>query len=130
MSDSFRFLPVFVLALSGVLLAGEVSAQGHPKSDASYEVTIPEGKLVAAVDRLRAQSGVQIMYETSLGEVKVPALKGKYTVRAALAQLLANTGIRVEGVDEKTVVLKRVTPVSSNVSPADQMRVVLAGTAK
>jgi iron complex outermembrane receptor protein len=119
-------LPVFVFAFLGALPLNRAGAQNSQKVDASYEIAIPAGKLANAIDRLRAQSGVQIMYEAAVAEgVTVPALNGKFTVRAALTQLLAHTGVRVESADDKTVVLKRAPPSTSNVSPADQMRVAL-----
>lgn len=81
-------------------------AQRH---DELVRIDIPAGDLADALDALSDRSGMQIMYQPRLvGGIRVAALDGWLTVRDALGQLLAHTGIRADRVNERTVVLKAV----------------------
>jgi outer membrane receptor protein involved in Fe transport len=78
-------------------------------ADKPVPISLPAGDLANALDKLGDQSGVQIMYEPALAKgVKVQAVSGTLTVDDAIKQLLAQTGLRADRVNDKTVVLKRV----------------------
>lgn len=115
-----------VLALLTIAGLPGALAQASDKL-VSHEINIPAGSLANALDKLIDQAGVQIMYETNLTEgIRVGAVSGALTFEAALARLLANTGLRADSVDARTVVLKRVTSSMSDAA-AEQMRVAKAG---
>ncbi len=84
----------------------------HPAAaqvaDQPVQISLPAGDLANALDKLGDQSGVQIMYEPALARgIKVQAVGGRLTVDVALKQLLAQTGLRADRVNDKTVVLRR-----------------------
>lgn len=71
------------------------------------QLNIPAGSLANGLDKLGDQAGVQIMYEPSLArDIQVAAVTGTLTVSTALEKLLAQTGLRADRVNDKTVVLK------------------------
>jgi len=77
-------------------------------ADKPAQISLPAGDLADALDKLGDQSGVQIMCEPALAKgIKVSAVSGTLTVGAALQQLLVQTGLKADRVDEKTVALKR-----------------------
>jgi len=77
-------------------------------SDKPVQVSLPAGDLAAALAELGDQCGVQIRYEPLLAQgVKVAAVSGMLTVGEALTQLLVQTGLEADRVDDKTVVLRR-----------------------
>lgn len=97
------FLDSF-LCLAG--FTAVASAQAH---DAPLQFNIPAGSLANGLDRLGDESGVQIMYEPALTKgITVAAIDDTLTVNEALGRILAQTGIRADRVNDKTVVLKRV----------------------
>lgn len=68
---------------------------------------VPAGDLAAALDRFAEQGGTQILYAPDLVKNrKASAVSGDYTVREALQQLLAASGLKAEFVDDATIVLK------------------------
>lgn len=77
-------------------------------SDKPLEISIPAGNLANSLEKLGEQSGLQIMYEPAVAsDIKVAAVSGRLTVSDALTQLLAQTGLQADRVNDKTVVLKR-----------------------
>ncbi len=123
-------LTILVAFISVVILSGMsrlAMASDTGSIDTAFEINIPAGSLARALEALGDQSGIQVIYETKLADgVNVRALKGQYTVRAALAQFLANTELRVDSADAKTVVLRRANAASADFVPADLTRVVQA----
>lgn len=70
----------------------------------SMTFDLPAGAAEPALNALAQQSGMQVIFRTEYGEVPVPELRGKYTVREALAKLLAGTPL-VAKVDETTGII-------------------------
>jgi iron complex outermembrane recepter protein len=102
-------LPLAFLCIFFSFFGSTLSAEAQT-ADRALSISIPAGDLADALDKLGAQSGVQIMYEPALvAGIKVAALNGKFTVSIALTRLLAQTGINANRVNNKTVVLKRAT---------------------
>src|SRR5688572_15987124 len=117
------------IALAMILcgITAPLCAQGvkrdPQRSETSYQINIPAGTLVQALDKLGAQARMQILYAPDLADgVKVQAINGMLTFRTALTQLLASTTLMVESVNEKTVVLKRSSGSTSSHNPGDQMQ--------
>jgi iron complex outermembrane receptor protein len=93
------------LSLSFCFLSGVAVAETPEKP---FQISLPAGNLADALDKLGDQSGLQIMYEPALASgIRVAAVNGTLTVRDALTQLLAQTGLQADRVNDKTVVLKR-----------------------
>ncbi len=122
-----RIMGLSVVMALGCACAPAGFAQGLRVGDTPQQITIPAGSLSSALTRLVNQVGVQIMYEPALTRgFQVGAVNGKLTFDEALARLLANTGLKADSVDEKTVVLRRTESATSNASTAAEMKLAQA----
>lgn len=66
--------------------------------EARIRLDIPAQPLSSALDALRAQSNIQLLYSADLvGNRSVPALKGEFSAQEALGRLLRGTGLDVQG---------------------------------
>lgn len=77
----------------------------HAQADVSAPVAIdlPAASLDQALNQLARQSGAQILFASDIAINKsAPALKGNYTVRQALQQLLEGSGLAVQMQGDKT----------------------------
>ncbi len=82
-------------AVPGIAHA-QTSAQGQ--TQAEYDFNIPAGPLSTALTRAAGQAGVALTADATLTAGKTaPALKGRMTLREALAQLLAGSGLSAVG---------------------------------
>lgn len=63
------------------------------RAEAAYQVNIPAGLLSRGLDLLAAQTGASFGAEGALPPVRVPALRGRMSVEAALRRLLASTAL-------------------------------------
>ena len=106
--STLRLAPVAFLL---VCMLGGSDPAAAQIADKPVQISLPAGDLADALDKLGDQSGVQIMYQPALAKgIKVQAVSGTLTVDEALKQLLAQTGLRVNRVNDKTVVLTRPEP--------------------
>ena len=104
-------IPLCVLCILGI--ASPSFGQG---AERPIQINLQAGDLADSLEKLGEQSGVQIMYQPDLARgIKVAAVIGSMTVEQALAELLRNTKLRADRVNERTVVLKRA---ESSVRPA------------
>jgi len=88
-------------------------AQAASQAQVEHDFDIPAGPLSTALTRAAARAGVALTADATLTAGKsAPALKGRMTLRDALAQLLAGSGLSAVS-DGKTLVV-RPTPVSSS----------------
>lgn len=97
------FRPRLVAWAAGLLLAGSVFAQEAPKA-----ISINAQPLDKAIAALARQTGAQIVYATAAVEAKsAPAVRGTLTVREALQQLLAGSGLVLRAQDDQTFTVVR-----------------------
>ncbi|QRM56981.1 TonB-dependent siderophore receptor [Sinorhizobium sp. BG8] len=92
-------------------LAQQQAEKGERAGKTQY--TIPAGPLGAAITRFGDRSNLQVLYPADLVRGKQTAgLSGSYTPEAALAQLLANTGLTYRFTSANTVTISdpRLTP--------------------
>lgn len=90
-----------------------VAAQAQ---DATFEFNIPAQPVHGALKALSAQSGLQLSYvEQHPGAVHSPGVRGRHTVREALAQVLSGTGLMFTWASDKWVTIK---PVSASLALA------------
>lgn len=100
-------LALLIAAALGVAPSTPARAQ-NVTIEQPRQIDIPAGTLIDALEKLGDQSGIQILFETSLADgLTVSGLSGTYSVRAALTQLLSNSDLTIDSVNAKTVVLKR-----------------------
>ena len=92
-------------ALSALLTAAAVGQQ-PPRAVIVQEVAlnIEPQPIGAALNELGRQTGLVIIVYSSVGRgVSAPRITGKLTPQHALDQILANTGLRYEYLDARTV---------------------------
>lgn len=89
------------------------------QSDASVQsFAIPAGDLNSALRQFSQQSRVQLIYPTELVDGKKSSgLSGSYTAAEALRRLLRGSGLEMEQVNDKTVVIKQAP---STAAPAQR----------
>lgn len=94
-----------MLATLTMAWAGLTTAQSNP-ADQEYSLSIPSGALVEALDLFSRQTGLQYGAELTTPQEKqqtVDAVIGHFTADAALARLLAGTGLTHAWEDDSTV---------------------------
>jgi iron complex outermembrane recepter protein len=98
MPDSARITVTFLLAL--------LASNAHA-GDNALEFNIPAQNLPAALKQLAGQSRLQMLYDGPTVQGKhSTALKGRYTPRQALQQVLAGTGLRAVATGNNAVAVK------------------------
>jgi len=93
-----------ILALS---LAFSAALPSHAAQPAAVEFNISTQPLSHALNELARQAGIVLLVDAKLTEGRQsPALKGRYSVRDALRQLLSGSDLRAEVNSDGTIVLK------------------------
>lgn len=90
-----------------VMSIGSVATPGLAADlDSKYAFTIPSQPLSSALLTFSKQANLQVMTASAdLAGIVVPSVEGAYTSEAALAKLLANTGLRYQYLNDRTVVV-------------------------
>lgn len=106
-------------SLRGALLAGVIlsapsgawaqAASGSAAEAAARAVAVPAGPLTQALNRLAAQTGLQIVFDAALAEGRSsPGVSGHFTPSEALVRLLAGTGLVHRSAGGNAVTLERL----------------------
>jgi len=107
--------------------AAHAQTTTQAQAPAEHDFDIPAGPLSTALTRAAARAGVALTADATLTAGKnAPALKGRMTLREALARLLAGSGLSAV-TDGKTLVI-RPTPTSSSGEATLAPVTVTAGT--
>jgi TonB-dependent receptor-like protein len=113
-----------------VVAAGRVSWSAEQPPTVSYELRIASQPLGSALQELAAQSGLQIVFFSSITDgLTAQALEGRYAVPDALRALLAHTPLVFRQVDGDTVQIVRLEP-KPRASAAPLAAIVVTGTAQ
>ena len=110
------------LALSVMLAAAAAGEQPAPEAVVQkVALNIDSQPVGDALNELGRQTGLVIIVYSSAGHgVTTPRLTGKFTPEKALDQILANTGLRYEYLDARTVaVLSSQTAVTPSLIARD-----------
>ncbi len=92
-------------SLIALTLAGPALAQS---ADTPHDYDIAAGALTQAINGISQQSGVQIVYDiTLLNDKKARTLKGRLSLKQALDQALAGSGLTYEFANPSTVVIRQ-----------------------
>lgn len=76
----------------------------------TFKLDIPAENTAQALNDLSTQSGIQILFPFDVAaHAAAPALKGTYSVREALGQLLVGTGLEIASETDRTVTLRAVS---------------------
>lgn len=104
------------LYLASILfVSGLANAQS---TDTTYELHIPAQPLQKALSSLADQTGLQVVYESSLVAGRVsPSVQGKLTTKEALATLLEGTGLRVQTLSDRAIAI-----TDGKATPAEQTK--------
>ncbi|WP_242612443.1 TonB-dependent siderophore receptor [Corticibacter populi] len=116
---------------AGMLATSAILAlSAHAQSGVSA-ISIPPQPLGQAINALALQTGARIIYSTELTEQKTaPAVAGTLTVRQALDQLLAGSGLVADVQGAEVVVRKAAAPARPEASAAlPEVAVTAAGYA-
>src|SRR5687768_12718974 len=86
---------------------GAVMAQASPPA---VDLQIEAQPVDHALKEFAAQSGMQVLFHVEGTQIpaglKSGPVHGRYTAEAALEKLLANTGLRYEFINERTVTIR------------------------
>ena len=108
-----RLQKMMVLGIGALMLGSSVLAA--KPSVRTYTLSIDPQPLDAALTQLASQSGVQLaVYPRDCEGFTSPRLDGEYTLQAALERLLANTPLRYEQVNERTIAIRSKVVASSS----------------
>lgn len=103
-------LPLAMVPAAPALAAQVSQALASAQDGQTYQFDIPAKPLPQAIADVSAVTGLQVLYtEQSTFEHTAPALQGNFSVRNALQQLLAGTGLvmRITGDNSITVELAK-----------------------
>lgn len=79
-------------------------------ADRTFALDIPAESLQSALGAFADQTGLQVVYETDLAKgLSSPAIKGKLTVREALARLLRGTGLASRFLNDHAIAISSTT---------------------
>lgn len=99
-----------MMAICAAPSGAHAQATAQAPAQAMHDFDIPAGPLSTALTRAAAQSGVPVTADAALTAGKTaPALKGRMTLREALAQLLAGSGLAA-GTEGASIVIKTAPP--------------------
>ncbi len=105
------------LMTAGLVLASAAPAQGKPPAPLTFE--IDQQPLADALNAFSKQAGLQVIQrdeDVSTDGLVAPRLYGRLTPQQALKQLLANTGLKFEFINERTV---RITSAAAERAQVD-----------
>lgn len=108
-----------ILALSLAASAASFAAQAAP-----IELNITSQPLSSALNELARQSGMVLLADAKLtGGRQSPALKGSYSLKDALRQLLNGSGLRADIQGKDTIIIKAVPASTGNTVSIGAVRV-------
>jgi iron complex outermembrane recepter protein len=88
-----------------------VATQAEPASTASLSFVIKRQSLQDALTEFGRQSGYQLLFLAEVtADVMAPEVIGTFTPQTALEKLLANSGLRYEFVNERTITIQSTPP--------------------
>jgi iron complex outermembrane recepter protein len=104
---------------AGFCLAAPVRAQ---QNAAAVHFSIQQQSLQDALTEFGRQTGYQLLFLTNItADVMAPSVVGEFTPRSALERLLADSGLKYEFVNERTVTIKdpkRYNSAAAEATPA------------
>ncbi|MEJ0038882.1 MAG: STN domain-containing protein [Gammaproteobacteria bacterium] len=95
---------------------------------APVAIRITAPTMTAALIQLSQQTGLQVIFQTDdiATQLRAPSLEGRFTARAALKELLRNSGLSYQFVNERTVSIapaaKQGAPHPAVAASADKSR--------
>ena len=107
------------VVLASLLPLYSTTAQVTPAADAVHDVDLPAGKLAAALDALRMQSGLHLNYPPELvAGQQGRAVHGRMSWRDALNRLLQGSGLAYRQTSDNSIVITRIQSSAQSRSAA------------
>ena len=95
----------------------------------SYKLKIPAESTAQALNDLSTQTGMQILFPFDVASRSTaPTLKGNYSIRDALSQLLTGSGLEVASETERTITLRAVAQPAPQGAGEAPTEVVVTGS--
>jgi hypothetical protein len=86
--------------------------QQHQTEAIAFELRITAQPLDEALQEFSRQSGMQVIFFSSLTQgIQSPGVRGKYSVAAALKELLAGSGLSFRMINSRTVEIRKVSEI-------------------
>lgn len=102
-----RGWPCFVVMFLAWTL--DVRAAQQQTQAMELDLRITAQPLDEALQEFSRQSGIQVIFFSSLTDgIQSPGVRGKYTVAAALKELLAGSGLSFRVINARTVEIRKV----------------------
>ncbi len=123
-----RVLGGAVTVVGLVCLAAGASTGVSDVGPAPVAIRITAPTMTAALIQLSQQTGLQVIFQTDdiATQLRAPSLEGRFTARAALKELLRNSGLSYQFVNERTVSIapaaKQGAPHPAVAASADKSR--------
>ncbi|TDR85245.1 TonB-dependent receptor domain-containing protein [Enterovirga rhinocerotis] len=120
-----------VALLTGTMLAvggmGPATAQNAPAAQAAARaISVPAGALTPALNRLAAQSGLQLLFDASLASGKTTrGASGNLTSQQALSSLLSGTGLSARFTGPNSATIVAPSPGAGSVGAAPEGAIAL-----
>jgi len=92
--------------MTGIGLVGLALGAGAevPEVVSAFNIRITAPTMVAALIQFSEQTGLQLVFPTDgAADLAAPSVEGRLTSRAALEQLLRNSGLTYQFVNDRTV---------------------------
>lgn len=98
-----------------LVLALDGSAAQHETEPRTFELRITAQPLDEALQAFSRESGMQVIYFSSLTDgIQSPGVNGRYTVTAALQALLAGSGLSFRVINARTVEIRKKEDAEEN----------------
>lgn len=117
-NQSKRFKPSALAAAIALVMAPSLPAVAQDsmgpsaqteQTETTYDFSISSKPLPQAITDFSAVTGVLVLYtDQNLSDLEAPAVQGTYSVRQALDQLFANSGVTYRFTGEDSVTVERV----------------------
>jgi hypothetical protein len=93
-----------------ICLAWTLHSRAQQQEAIKFDLRITAQPLDEALQELSRQSGMQVIFFSSLTQsIQSPGVRGKYTVAAALEELLAGSGLSFRMVNARTVEIRKAS---------------------
>jgi len=122
---STLFVIVVVWAAANDPAASQQDGQTRSRAATGpIHLRIPRQPLPAALSSFAEQTGFQVVYRTEevSATVTSPAVSGTYTLEAALARLLADSGLEFYRINDRTIGIRTTSLPTSKIVGAPQNR--------
>lgn len=97
--------------------------------EVAHKFDIPAESTAKALNDLSTQSGIQILFPYDLAaKTMAPAIKGSYSLRVVLKQLISGSGLEIASETDKTITLRAVSSTTDEPRAEAPTEVIVTGS--